>query len=95
MSNEQRVFSTSFRYSGEVQNILDSVNQKTIADKIEFICLDFYENKTKRLEYIKDLDKQISEKRKQLDLLTSKIYKVRDVSSSLEELINNLKKCNT
>ena len=95
MCDEPRVFSTSFRYSGAVQNVLDAVNEKTTADKIEFICLDYEKNMYRREKRIKDLDKQIADKQKQLDELSNKIWKVKDVSSSLENLVNSLKKCNT
>jgi uncharacterized protein YeeX (DUF496 family) len=95
MCDEPRVFTTSFRYSSVVQNVLDSIQGKTTADKIEFICLDYVRNKLKRENQIKDLDKQIADKRKLLDELSNKIWKVKDVSSSLENLVNSLKKCNT
>lgn len=95
MCDELRVHSTSFRYSDSVQNVLDSVNKKTTADKIEFICLDFEQNKSLRELRIKELDNQINEKRKQLDLLSNKVWNMKDVTSSLENLVNNLKKCIT
>ena len=95
MCDEPRVFTTSFRYSGAVANVLDTFEGKTMADRIEFMCLDFEINKTRRESQIKDLDKQIAEKRKQLDELSNKIWKVKDVSSSLDNLVNSLKKCNT
>lgn len=95
MCDEPRVFTTSFRYNALVQNVLDNIDCKTTADKIEFICLDYEKNRTKRENQIKNLDKQITEKRKQLDELSNKIWKVKNVSSSLDDLVNSLKKCNT
>ena len=95
MCDGRRVFSTSFRYSEKVKKVIEGTQGKTTADKIEYICLDYEKNRNDRENYIKELDKKIREKQKQLDSLSNKICKVKDVSSLLDNLVSSINKCNT
>jgi vacuolar-type H+-ATPase subunit I/STV1 len=95
-SQEPRANTTTFRYSVTVHKILTyEVPGNSIADKIEYICLDYREKKDQREEQIKELDKQIEQKRKQLDKIKDKVLKFDSVDYNLEQLLKSIDKCNT
>jgi intergrase/recombinase len=96
VSQEPRTNSTTFRYSETVQDILNNeVPGISMADKIEYICLDYRKEKEIREKSIKDLDKQIKNKQNQLSRIIDKIQKFDNVADNLEALTRSIEKCNT
>ncbi len=95
MSGQARVNTTSFRFSDEVREIIDSVPGKTFADRFEYLVLNYKETIEEKEQYVKSLDKQITEKRKLLNSISDKIYKYKNVSDDLISLVSSIKECNT
>lgn len=86
MSREPRVNTTTIRYSDSVLKIVNKVSGKTFADKFEFIVLDYNSNKQKREKHIRDLDKQILEKTKKLELLKQELTRYNTIVEKAELL---------
>lgn len=99
MNTELRINSTSLRFSKRVGDIVDNTPGKTFADKFEYIVLNYQEKKDEREAYLKELDKKIKMKKKQLDEIRMYLNKFSSISEKVniaEKAIEGLiKDCNT
>lgn len=99
MDKEPRVNSTSLRFSKRVENVMNNVPGKTFGDKFEYIVLDYQEKREEREAYLKELDRKIKTKKKQLDEIKMYLNKFSSISEKVnitEKAIDGLiKDCNT
>ncbi len=77
---DQEIFAYIERYKGEGFN-----------EKFENIIRDAMESEKKRLEHIKQLDKQIREQEQKLQKIMNEVRKVSDISYQ----VNNIMRCFT
>lgn len=99
MCKEPRTNASSIRYSDTVSKIVNSATGTTFGDKFEFIALDYKENKEKREKYLKDLDRQISERQKKLENIKEELSKYSTIAEKADILQRAIlaltDKCNT
>jgi flagellar capping protein FliD len=77
---DQKVFAYIEKYKGEGFN-----------EKFENIITDAMESEQKRLDKIKQLDKQVDEKEKQLRKAMGEVNRLQDVSSKVTSLLRTCK----
>lgn len=98
MNKEPRTESTSIRFSEKVGNVINNAMGKSFSDKLEYIVLDYKDKKEERESYLKDLNKQIASKEKQLKEIIIYLNKFSNISKKvnfIEESIQNLiEECN-
>lgn len=92
INKEPRVNASSIRYSNSVLEIINKAEGNTFADKFEFIALDYNNNMEQRKNNIKALDKEIKDKKKQLEKLQQKLNKFDNIVDSAEELQRSILK---
>lgn len=86
IDKEPRVNASSIRYSNSVLEIINKAEGNTFADKFEFIALDYKNNMEQRKNNIKALDKEIKDKKKQLEKLQQKMNKFDNIAENAEAL---------
>lgn len=91
MKNKGRPYQTSLRYSEDLKEIVEKCPGDSFSDKIEYACLSYSREKTNRENKIKELDKDINKRKKELLQLQKKISKYEKFISDIDYLKDRVK----
>lgn len=94
-----RTNSTTFRYSDEVKDILQTVPGDSFADKIEFIVTDYRDAMASRKRDLEVMDNRIERKRQEMLVVLDEISTIKNLISNTVDLHRSIldikTKCNT